>query len=692
VRNRSQAKVQKGRLVFLALLLTLLWVALEVNLFRIQILDHSLFASVAKRQYLRQTTLHASRGIIFDRSGHKLVDNTLYYDIAADPKIIKDKTRLAKLCSRALKKPVSFFRSKFKQSGRFTYLARRVPGHDIPQLLALNERGLIRSESFHREYAYRTYAAALLGFTDPDDHGLSGLELQYDKQLSGEDGEAILQFDGPRRSFFNADHPIRRPIPGMDMYLTIDKNIQTVVEQELSSGVRQAEAKSGIAVILDPFSGAVLAMANYPSFDPNRQQAYKASAKRNRAIADVFEPGSTMKLITSAALLQEQLKKEDDIVFCENGRYKRFKKYFRDTKKHGWLSFKKVVTVSSNIGMIKLSDALPSNTFFRYLRNFGFGIESGIGLSGETPGILENPQKWSGLSKASMSIGYGIGVNALQLAAAYAALVNGGFLYRPYVVDHLTEPDGTIVQPHKPLVVRQIISKEVSDQLKEFMYAVVEEGTGKKAAVRGVKVGGKTGTARKMDVKTHLYSAHKYTASFIGFAPFEHPQYVLGVIIDEPKKGHYGGQAAAPVFKRIIHRIINLHKNNSDGKQRIDPDQEIMVERMQNLPTVTGFRLNNAQTLLKAKDLDYHLKGKGDFVTNVSIDKDAVLLELGEMNVRQDKVPRLLGLTLREALRQVDMSRFRIRIKGDAYGIIRSQEPPPGRKIKERTSLTLVCR
>ena len=690
--KRSQAKIRKGRLAILTGLIILLWLALEVNLFRVQILHHELFASMAKRQSSRTTLLHASRGAICDRNGNKLADNTLYYDIAADPPLVADKAELAQVCSKVLHKPQSWFSRRLNQSGHYTYLARRVAGSDIRPLLQYKDRGLIRTKRFQREYPYRTYAAALLGFTDPDNHGLSGLEKQFDAELRGVDGKAVLQVDGARRQFFNADHPVQKPIPGKDIFLTIDKNIQTVVEQELARGAENAKARAGMAVIMDPYSGKILAMASYPSFDPNRQQAYTAAAKRNRVISDVFEPGSTMKPITTAVLLQKQVKKPDDIVYCDQGKYKLFNKYFRDTKKHGWLSLKNVVTVSSNIGMIKMSRPLPANTLFRFLRNFGFGSQTGIGLSGEVDGILENPQKWSGLSKASISIGYGIGVTAIQLVTAYAALVNGGYVYRPYVVDHIQDADGRIVKSVRPLEVRQVISKEVSALLKNFMVSVVEDGTGKKAAVRGQKVGGKTGTARKLDPNTHTYSKRKYTASFIGFAPYEHPQYVLAVVMDEPKIGHYGGQSAAPVFSRIIQRIINLESRNPQQRRRLSADQEILVETMKKPPQVEGFKPEIASALLEAKEMEYQFRGKGDYVTRVSMENDVVILQLGDLKIHQEKVPRLLGMTLREALRSVDLSRFRIRLKGDASGIVRGQDPPPGKIIKQRTSLTLVCR
>ena len=688
--NSSQAKLQKGRLIIVAVSVALFWVALEVNLFYRQVVQHDLFEQAAAKQYLKKIPLRAVRGGIYDRLNNKLVNNTLQYDIAADPLIVKNKKKLARVCSKALHKPEAYFKKKLAGKRRFTYLARGVSDEDIRDILALKDPGLIKNKSFRREYPYRTYAAQLLGFTDPDDRGLSGLELQFDKELRGENGQAVIQYNGknPRRMFFNADNPIQQPVNGSDIYLTLDKNIQTVVEEELAAGIERTRARAGMAVVLDPYSGAVLAMANYPVFDPNRQQKYAKPSKRNRSVTDVFEPGSTMKIFTSAALLQEQLKKEDDIVFCD--KYELHDRKFHDTKKHGWLSFKKVVALSSNIGMLKLSEKLPPNTFFRYLRNFGFGTKTGLGLNGESNGILENPQKWSGITKASLAIGYGIGTTAIQMAAAYAAVVNGGYLYRPYIVDHIVNASGEIEKAAQPLMVRQVVSKEVSAKLKEFMYAVVEDGTGKNARVKGLMVGGKTGTARKMNPKTKRYSTSKYTASFIGFAPFDHPQYVLAVIMDEPKSSHYGGSTAAPVFSKIMQRIIYLDEQNAPSETGDHP-AEILVEKMHKLPPVSGFRIENAQALLEAKKLNYKTVGSGLYVKRVFIKDKTLYLERGERTVRQDKVPRLTGLTLREAIQKVDLSRFRIELKGDASGTVRRQEPPPGKRVNKRTALILVC-
>ena len=667
---------------------TIFWLALMANFFRLQVHLHDYFEAMADSQYYRKIKLHAQRGIIYDWAGNRLVTNTIHYDLAADPKLVENKKRVAELCSRIFNKNESLFINKLNQKSRFVFLARKKNREEIAPVLDLKDPGIIKIPVFRRSYLYGEYAAQLIGFTDPDDRGLAGLELQYDEQLRGEDGQAILQYSPGGRLFYNPEFQIKVPRDGNNIYLTIDKNIQTVVEEELRNGVQEAKARAGMCVVMDPQSGRILAMANYPSFDPNNQSAYPGFNKRNRVITDVFEPGSTIKSFAAAVLLQTNLRKPQDLVFCENGRFRYYRSVFTDSRPHAWMTFKKVISHSSNIGMIKLTENLPANTLFRFLKSFGFGSETGVDLMGESAGMLEQPNGWSAITKASISIGYGISVTTLQLATAYSALINGGKLYRPFVVEKITQPDGKTVLEHKPQMIRQVVSEAVSKKIREFLLAVVENGTGTKAQIKGVKVGGKTGTARKVKPEGG-YFKNRYTASFAGFAPYEDPKYVCVVVMDEPKTYFYGGQVAAPVFKRILRRILNL-----DVSVPLDNDQteeHLFVKQNRSVSDLSGFDRASAVRLLESKGIDYRLTGSGAYVVRSYFEKDECVLELGDHFNQNSIIPRLNGLTLREALSLLDLSRIRLKIIGDPTGIIYRQNIKPGTVVKKQANLTLTC-
>ena len=687
----SWSTVNKKRLMVVSAAILVFWLALEVHLFRLQVLQHDRFMKISEQQYEKRIPLHAVRGMILDRNGNRLVSNSLHYDLAVDPKLVKNREKLVRLCAQKFHRPEKVYRSILQSDRRFRYLARKVPAEEIRPILALKDRGIIKSQNFRRQYPYGTLAAQLLGFTDPDDNGLGGVELLFNEPLKGKDGEAVLQYDGPRRVFYNADKPIVPPRNGANLYLTIDKNIQTVVEDALREGVRRVKARAGMVVVLDPYSGAVLAMANYPTFDPNRHQNFPLDSKRNRCITDVYEPGSTMKMVTASILLQEQLKSSNDIVFCNNGSFTFHGRVFHDTKKHGWLTLRKVVEKSSNIGMIKFSQEISKPVFFRYLKNFGFGAKTGIGLPGEAAGLLDVPSRWSLVTKASISIGYGIGVTTLQMAVAYAAMVNGGYIYRPYVVSHLQNSAGEIIPVSKPMQVRQVLSKEVSEELKSFMRGVVERGTGKKARIDNIVTGGKTGTARKMNPKTGKYSARNYMASFIGFAPYDRPRYVCAVVIDEPRTTHYGGEAAAPVFREIIRRIVPLNPLSPSESEPQPPEMILTEEQMDDLPDLTGFDVQAAVSLLEQRNIDYKVQGDGAFVQQVAFKDETVLLKTGQVTVKNERVPNLVGKTLREAMARLDLSRFKIVLKGKKKGLIRKQSLSPGTPVKRRVELVLTC-
>jgi cell division protein FtsI/penicillin-binding protein 2 len=681
----SKPNIFFNRIYIFVIGLILLWMLLEVRLFIIQVKRNDFYMEHSQLQSAKKINLKAKRGEIFDRTGECLATNIIHYDIGVDLNLVKNKNQIARACATAFKRPSNFYLKKMNKGGDFVYLARKVPEAQISSLLNLSDPGFVKIKGYKRYYSFGKYGSQVIGFTDIDDKGISGLELQYDKELAGIDGWTFLMADAKRRFGYNVDYPNKQPESGVDLVLTLNKNYQTIVEDELDTAIKQYNADYGMAVLMEPNSGEILAMYSSPGFDPNRPASSTISQRRNRVITDIFEPGSIFKIFPAAALLQEKIKKPDDIVFCENGSYKYYKHTINDTKKYAWLSFKKVIENSSNIGMVKLSDEISKYKLYKYLKNFGFDSHTGVNLIGESDGLLTKPEQFSGLSKAVISFGQEVGVTAIQITNAFASVVNGGHLMRPFVLKQIYTSEGDIIEEHKPMLIRDVISSSVSEQLKIFMLDAVKRGTGKKAQIEGVLVGGKTGTAQKFNKKTKRYERDRYVSSFVGFAPYEMPEYVLGIFIDEPKPTYYGGEVAAPVFAKIMNRLLNLA---STEQLHIKYEPKIVQENNK-LPDFSGFSINAIEEYFHLNNIDYNLAGEGSYIISQTKEPDKVHLTLGRPEVSIGKIPNLKGLSIREALRKIDFSKCTVKITGK--GTVISQSIRPGTEVNHKTGLVLVC-
>jgi cell division protein FtsI/penicillin-binding protein 2 len=681
----STPQIHFKRIYYVVFGLVLFWIMLEMRLFIIQVNRHDFYVSHSQLQSAKKIVLAAKRGTIFDRAGEPLATNLIHYDIGIDLQRVENRQKIAQRFSAVFKRSIDYYLHKMKRKSDFVYLERKISEADMVKLQNLEDHGLVILKDFRRYYPYDSYASQLLGFTDTDDMGIAGLELQYEEELKGEDGWTFLLADALRRFGRDVDFPQILPIPGHDLILTIDKNIQTIVEDELELGVKANNADLGMAVLMDPQTGQVLAMATSPGYNLNNPEHSAISHRRNRVIADNFEPGSTFKIFPAAALLQENIKKEDDIVFCENGYYKFYNHVIHDSKKYGWLSFRKVIELSSNIGMLKLALEVPNNTFYKYLKNFGFDSETGINLISETTGMLPKPEQFSGLSKGVIAFGQEVGVTAIQLVSAFSAVVNGGELMRPYVLDKIVSNDGELILQNEPQVVRRVITPETAALLREFMLDAIRHGTGKKVDIKDILMGGKTGTAQKFDKNTKSYKRNAYLSSFIGFAPYESPRYVLGIFFDEPGPYYYGGDVAAPVFSRIMQRLLKLVPDPRPVKQ---PMLKI-VDRNKNIPDLRGLHLAAAEEYCIINDLSYEIEGEGSHVIKQKTENGSIYLSLGEPAAVVTKVPDLRGKTLREALKLIDFSRFQVKISGT--GRIRSQSPTAGSSHSNNQVLLLTC-
>ena len=531
----------------------LAFLAISGRLVVLQVFDAGSLDQAAARQRLTVIDLPATRGRIFDRNLDELALSVPARAVWADPRLVRDKPRTAARLAKALGVKKATLAQRLASKGRFVYLARRIPKIRGDVVERLNLPGVFVVVDVARRYPSGTVAAQVLGFVDIEGHGQAGIEQQYDGLLRGHPGKIQLERDPQGRPIPQGRRSLEPAEPGTDLVLTIDQHLQYVTEQALYRAVRQHKARAGSVVVMSPRSGEVLAMANMPTFDPNRIAASKPEARKNRAIADVFEPGSTNKTITAAAALQNGVvtpKTEtivpDNIPLCPE-------KTFRDSHSHApeLMTFADIVARSSNVGTIMAARDLGRDRLYKAEVDFGYGRRSGVDLPGEAPGILRPAQSWYCTDLGTNAIGQGVAVTVLQMASVYATVANQGVLRAPTLLRGTVDARGRVAKADRRPG-RRVLSTKTARSLSKILEGVVKEGgTGTQAAMEEWRVAGKTGTARKPDTRRGGYRPGAYVGSFIGYAPAEKPAVVVAVVIDEPTRGYYGGSVAAPVFREV---------------------------------------------------------------------------------------------------------------------------------------------
>ena len=545
----------RPRVLVLAGLLALAFTGIVGRLGWLQIVRHADLAALAERQYSRTVVLQAQRGPIVDRQGVSLATSSAAESLFAQPRAVGDPVRVAGRLAPLLDARESELHGMLTSGKPFVWLRRRLPPATAAAVKALGEPGLGFLPEPLRLYPNRELAAHVLGFEGVDG-GLEGIERAFDEALAGTPGKAIVGRDALGREVVT-EAVLQKPLPGQGVMLSIDRTIQYLAERELDAAWRRTQAKAAMAVALDPRTGDVLALAIRPTFNPNAFLDVRSAEQwRNRAVTDPFEPGSTFKVILAAAALEEGVVRPDDRIWAENGRITIARTTIRDWKKYGWLTFGEVLQHSSNVGSIKVGLALGRERYYRYMTAFGFGAPTGVGLAGESRGQLRDPQRWSGLSLPTMSIGQEVSVTALQMVAAFGAIANGGTLMRPRLIRALFDAEGRETRRFEPRAVRQVISPETARTLTRLMSQVVAAGTGHLAAIPGYEVAGKTGTAQKLDPVTRRYSRKPGVLSFVGFAPADEPRLVMLVMLDEPRNERWGSEAAAPIFSAIGGEVL----------------------------------------------------------------------------------------------------------------------------------------
>jgi len=623
-RSDTTASDTATRVLILAAILTVAFAGLAGRLGWLMIVKQGELAALAERQYSRTIALQGARGPIVDRHGAPLATSTPAESLFAQPRGIGDPVRLAAALAPIVDVPARDLHAQLTSGKGFVWLRRKLPPAVAARVRALNEPGLGFLAEPLRLYPNRELAAHVLGFEGVDG-GLEGVERAWNEALAGTPGRAIVGRDALGREIA-AQQILTPPAPGRGVMLTLDQTIQYLAEREIDAAYRRTHARAAMAIAMDPRSGDVLALALRPTFNPNAfLDVASREVWRNRAVTDPFEPGSTFKVILAAAALEEGVVRPDDRIWAENGQLTIAKTIIHDWKKFGWLSFSEVLQNSSNVGSMKVGLALGRDRYHHYMTAFGFGAPTGIGLPGESRGLLRDPQRWSPLSLPTMSIGQEVSVTALQMLAAFGAVANGGTLMQPRLVKAEFDADGREMRRIEPRAVRQVVSPETARTLSRMLVEVVEHGTGHLAAVGGYDVGGKTGTAQKLDSTTRRYSRAPGVLSFVGFVPADEPRLVLLVLLDEPKNEKWGSEAAAPIFAAIaapVLRYLEVPPRDATPIQIVTGPGADDTPRVQLvsttaapvggvMPDVRGRRLRQALATLEPLGVGVQVDGRG---------------------------------------------------------------------------------
>ena len=688
------------RLPVLLVLCLIFWLVLVGRLFQIQIVDRAKYVEKAKKQYIAEAELSSDRGIIYDRMLEPLAVNRQTHSIGLDCRKVKDPGFAATHFSVLFRNSKESYLSKLESHKTFFWLSRRVNQEKANILDSLNIPGTIIRREPIRFYPKGELAAHTIGFTNIDLKGLNGIESVKNWDLTGNNGLVFYTKDARGNRIIDMTKPVKKPKKGKNVILTINNTVQWIVEEELKYAVDKFDADAGVVLVTNPKTAEILASAVVPTFNPNNAGASSVRNRRNRAITDVHEPGSTFKAFYMATVIEKGLKKPDDIVFCENGEYTIYDQTVKDEAPYGWLSVAKVLKKSSNIGMAKIALEIAPKTIYSVVRDFGFGLETGIALPGEASGELKNYINWSKHTPIAMSRGYEISVTPLQMVMAYGAIANGGLLLKPKicldVVDKIEKKKYSV----KPDVIRRVITESTAKTLTTMLEEVVYDGTGKRAYIKGLRIAGKTGTAMKYDTELKRYSEDKFVSSFIGFFPAESPQMLIYVMIDNPKVDHLGGKVAAPTFKKILQRV--LHFVDIVPKSDIyyvNNKNEIKKEKHFSIPDLTNKKVEAAKEIAEQFGIELVAENPGDIISSQELvlnkktgTRPQLRVKLKKLDISKGDytlVPSVKGLGLREAI--VRMSKEKLRVIVEGSGRVVRQNPEPGKKIRVGARCVIEC-
>jgi len=653
-----------SRVLLITIFIVLGFGALVYRLVNLQVIRSDELSFFAKRQQMNSQVVKAERGFIYDRNDVLLVYNRNDYSFYVDLRMLpqSEKPKLAEKFSKTLGKNKRHYLNLLKASGKTICLEKNVPFEKSLDLFEYKNPAYFYVEQPVSVFHYGSLASHVLGYVNNEYEGINGVSKSFNDVLRGKDGYRLVEKNAVGEIISISETETRPSYPGNDIYLTIDKRCQSIVEEELKNGLKNSSGESATCIIMNPNTGEILAMANINDYDPNHYWKYDDFNRKNRAITDSYEPGSTFKTFTFAALFEENICNENERVNTENGVYKFKSNYIRDSHKYEWLTVREVLEESSNIGTAKLIQRMSDEEFYQYVRSFGFGTYTSVALPGEVTGKLVDLSYWSNRTKTYMSFGYSISVTPLQLTNAFCAIVNGGILYEPQIIKRQVDKNGNLINETSPVVVRRVISEKTSKKMRDILHTAVEKGTGKQAKVDSLAVGGKTGTSKL--VIEGKYSNDKYYSSFIGFYPVDKPEVVCYVLITKPKGEYYGGLVSAPVFKNIVSRIHSLEKRTSDSQ---NIDTEIKTTE---LKTESDIKKITQKKILPTSETN---RSKNVFVSGK------------KLNI----MPDLKGMTIKEAVSTLNEMGIKWSISG--AGIVVEQSITPGQAINKRKTCVLTC-
>jgi cell division protein FtsI/penicillin-binding protein 2 len=712
------------KIKIISTIFVLFFIVLIGRLFNVQILNSEKFQLTAKKQTQKKEIIRPLRGIIFDRNMKPLVTNVFDVSITANPKRIKNIDSTLNIISKITEGDKGKYISLLSQKEDSEIQIEKLSGvQETRKFDTLKLDGINITKSPVRYYTYGSLASQVLGYTDDQYKGRSGIEYTYDKELTGSTGLVIMQKDGqgnkrPFQGLFQ-----KYPENGSNIVVTIDINIQQIIEEELLKGVKESGAKGGKVLVISVRTGEILAMSSYPTFNPNEKKSSDTSGMKNRVISDIYEPGSTYKLITAAGSLEDNLFNRNSVINTENGEYVLGKDLvIKDVHGLPSMTFEEVIINSSNVGIAKISERLGKEKFYKYSRNFGLGTFSGIEIMGENKGLLKHPSDFKNGTLQFCSMGYQIMTNVLQISLAYASIANNGFLMKPLIVKKCISPEGKILWKNEPITLRQTVSEKTAKILNEFLVGVINNGTGTAAELETVSAAGKTGTTQILTKSGYSKTAHN--GSFIGYFPSDSPSLLVAVYMDELVNtgDFYGGKVAAPVFKRISDRIIEYVGQNSlyspeflnedfNKLQIASKDIKTKNENEFIMPDFTGMELRNAITILNEKKIKFEIEGikneketiaKGvrRLVVEQSIaagkeinEKDATIkFKIKDVKSEWNNtqvIPDVVGLSLRQAITKLSTRGFNVEITGT--GKVESIEPKVGELMPNGTKVKIIA-